>query len=365
MPLTALAKPRLSREFKQLIAPTLDDDNDESNELSRHEILYYNAFTEDLFYWDNDLESDVEPKLKIQPNSFTDWILRDRGQDRNIINNFQRYADTKLTPTFNEETIQTTQNGNRVNVSTFPDVSFSYDLGTERIENVKISKGEESNFVWSFFYSLLQEVIASKLDGEDDEFERLKYVFIDDPVSSLDESHLIELAVNLAGLIKSYDYEDIDLKFILTTHNPLFHNVLCSELNRPSCYLLTKPESGFYELVEKKSATSKSFSYHHYLKETIANAISNDQVQKFHFNMLRNLYEKTAHFLGYVKWTDLLMTAPEDRIEYFKKLTHHFSHRDLSYEEIAEPTLEQKRDIEILLNNLVDNYGYSQQDTQR
>jgi wobble nucleotide-excising tRNase len=32
---------------------------------------------------------------------------------------------------------------------------------------------------------------------------KLEYVFIDDPVSSLDENHLIELAVNLAGLIKS------------------------------------------------------------------------------------------------------------------------------------------------------------------
>ena len=25
-----------------------------------HKILYYNAFTEDLFYWDNDLELDAE-----------------------------------------------------------------------------------------------------------------------------------------------------------------------------------------------------------------------------------------------------------------------------------------------------------------
>lgn len=51
-------KTRLSREFKQLIAPKDDGDGDQV-ELSRNKILYYNAFTEDLFYWDNDLEEDA------------------------------------------------------------------------------------------------------------------------------------------------------------------------------------------------------------------------------------------------------------------------------------------------------------------
>ena len=38
-------------------------------------ILYYNAFTEDLFYWDNDLLNDEDRKLKIQPNAYTDFVL--------------------------------------------------------------------------------------------------------------------------------------------------------------------------------------------------------------------------------------------------------------------------------------------------
>ncbi|MBD1577716.1 anticodon nuclease [Vibrio sp. S11_S32] len=85
-------KTRLSREFKEIIAPK-DDGQDalidaEQAPLSRHKILYYNAFTEDLFYWDNDLDADAEPKLKIQPNTFTDWILQDQGQDMNVISTF-------------------------------------------------------------------------------------------------------------------------------------------------------------------------------------------------------------------------------------------------------------------------------------
>src|SRR5689334_6483696 len=77
-------KTRLSREFKRLVASKIDDNEAaEQGELSRTNILYYNAFTEDLFYWDNDLEADAEPKLRVQPNTFTDWVLKDQGQDRN------------------------------------------------------------------------------------------------------------------------------------------------------------------------------------------------------------------------------------------------------------------------------------------
>lgn len=62
-------KTRLSREFKQVIAPTLegdDHDDGETTEPSASNVLYYNAFTEDLFYWDNDLINNAQPKLKIR-----------------------------------------------------------------------------------------------------------------------------------------------------------------------------------------------------------------------------------------------------------------------------------------------------------
>ncbi|KIO47729.1 anticodon nuclease, partial [Nitrosospira sp. NpAV] len=47
-------KTRLSREFKRIIARNANgaEDGDEADQpgLSRNRILYYNAFTEDLFY---------------------------------------------------------------------------------------------------------------------------------------------------------------------------------------------------------------------------------------------------------------------------------------------------------------------------
>ncbi|WP_017426210.1 AAA family ATPase [Paenibacillus sp. ICGEB2008] len=188
-----------------------------------------------MFYWDNDLENDAEPKLKIHPNSFTRWIFEEQGQDRNIISNFQHYTDEKLTPHFNEEYSIKDKNGNNVTVGAFSEITFSYERGNdERSNNIKISKGEESNFVWCVFYSLLEQVIdvlnvAEPSERETNQFDQLEYVFIDDPVSSLDDNRLIELAVNLAHLIKS---SQSYLKFIITTHNPLFYNVLHNEFKK-------------------------------------------------------------------------------------------------------------------------------------
>jgi len=347
-------KTRLSGEFKNLIAPkTNGDEEGDHLESARTKILYYNAFTEDLFSWDNDLKLDAAPKLKIQPNSFTQWVLKDQGQDQNMITTFQRYTDEKLTPRFNEN---------------FSEVSFSFQRGNEAPEeNIKISKGEESNFIWSLFYSLIEQVVgvlnvAEPGERETDQFDQLKYIFIDDPVSSLDENHLIELAVNLAGLIKSSDFTNGQgVRFIISTHNPLFYNVLFNELGKKGCYMLVKHEAGTFELNEKYGDSNKSFSYHLYLKQTIEQAIENNEIQRYHFMLLRNLYEKTANFLGYPKWSDLL---PGDQQAYLNRIIQFTSHRTLSSEEIAEPTEPEKQIVKFLLGNLVDNYGFWKQGEQ-
>ena len=345
-------KTRLSREFKQLVAPKGFGEGDEEKS-SRNKFLYYNAFTEDLFYWDNDLEEDAAPKLKIQPNTYTDWLLtllKDLGQDGNIVKYFQHFANDKLTPHFSED---------------FTEITFTLERGDDKgTEPLKISKGEESNFIWSVFYTLLDQVIevlnvAEPSDRETDQFDQLEYIFIDDPVSSLDDNHLIELAVNLAGLIKS---SQSNLKFIVTTHSPLFYNVLYNELNSKACYLLERFEDGTFELLDKYGDSNKSFSYHLYLKQTLENAIAENKVQKYHFTLLRNLYEKTASFLGYPKWSELL---PDDKQAYLNRIIQFTSHSTLSNQVVAEPSGPEKNTVALLLNHLVSNYGYWQQEEEQ
>ncbi|MCA4964552.1 MULTISPECIES: AAA family ATPase [Pseudomonas] len=360
-------KTRLSREFKKLIAPKADANEDvdtlDQPGLSRNKILYYSAFTEDLFYWDNDLADDAEPKLKIQPNTFTDWVLMDQGKDQNIITTFQRYTNDKLTPRFNAERKEQDKDGNEFTVRAFSEVTFSMERGdTTNSGNLKISKGEESNFIWSIFYTLLEQVIdvlnvAEPADRETDEFNQLEYVFIDDPVSSLDENHLIQLAVNLGQLINS---SESSVKFIVSTHNALFYNVLYNEVGAKSGYILSVLDDGTFVHEEKKGDSNKSFSYHLHIKTLIEQAVATNSVERYHFALLRNLYEKTANFLGYQRWSELL---PEDKKAYAARVMNFYPHNTLSNEEIAEPTSPEKEMVSLLLARL-NTYGYLQQNKE-
>ena len=345
-----VGKTRLSRIFKDLVSSKQEDD-----EKTRSKIIYYNAFTEDLFYWDNDLEEDTNRKIKIRPNGFTRWILEDEGQGGNIITNFQRYTNDKLTPIFNSEYTVKGEDGKDIKIPAYSEITFSIERGNdETINNIKISKGEESCLIWCIFYSLLKEVIETLNIPEVEErsvdgFNELEYVFIDDPVSSLDENHLIELAVNIAELVRA---SKSGLKFIITTHNPLFYNVLYNELNSKATYMLRKNEDGTFELEKKDGDSNKSFSYHLFLKQTIEKAIQTKCIQKYHFILLRNLYEKTASFLGYPQWSDLL---PDDKLTYYNRIIQFTSHSTLSNEAIAEPTDPEKKTLELLFNHLVGN----------
>lgn len=96
--------------------------------------------------------------------------------------------------------------------------------------------------------------VADPIERETNIFDKLEYVFIDDPVTSLDENHLIELAVDLAETIRN---SESHLKFIITTHNIVFYNVLCNEL-KAAIYLLSKNEDGTYDLEEKKEIQIKA-----------------------------------------------------------------------------------------------------------
>jgi wobble nucleotide-excising tRNase len=370
-------KTRLSLAFKRLIAPTgdSDDDADVANapEPTRNKILYYNAFTEDLFYWDNDLDLGAEPKLKIQPNTFTDWVLLDQGQDLNIITTFQRYTNDKLTPRFNAERRERDRDDETKEVITkaFSEVTFSMERGDETdTGNLKISKGEESNFIWSIFYTLLDQVISvlnvpEPADRETNEFDQLEFVFVDDPVSSLDENHLIQLAVDLAQVIKS---SESSLKFVITTHNPLFYNVLHNELSSDDGsykksqfrrYRMVQLDDGSFELRDQPN--DSPFSYHLYLKTELEKAIESGQVRKFHFNFLRNILEKTSTFLGYKRWGDLLPRSEDGRTNpYEARIINIASHSKHAGEEVAELTEDDKRVLKFLVNEFNKTYRFRQ-----
>ena len=356
-------KTRLSREFKELAAEEIDVNGEdlESSDLARKNVLYYNAFTEDLFFWDNDLNGDEDRKLRIHPNAFTKWVLEEQGQGPTIIDYFQKLTNSNVEPQFSAD---------------FSEIYFT-KRGDAEHARIKISRGEESNLIWCVFYSLLELIVeelgtaAEKRSTAD--FNQLKYVFIDDPVSSLDDNHLIELAVDIAKLVKS---SSAGLKFIITTHNPLFYNILSNEFNNKLAkdpdaeniewlykpanakkFRLDKKADGTFELalLDRKVP----FSYHLHLLSEIRSAISNGQLRKYHFSFLRNIFEKTATFLGHDHWESLLPKAADGNPDpFFNRVLNLSSHSAHAAEEAGEVEARDKNKLEELVGFLSSKYGF-------
>lgn len=349
-------KTRLSIEIKRFFVDSIEEDDF----LTRQKFIYYNAFTEDLFYWDNDLLNNQRPILRIQENSFTDWILVEQGQDKNIISHFQRYTNSKLMPRFNEEYF-IDPNDPTSKVKSNSEVMFSFKRGNDEkdnFESIKISKGEESCFIWCIFYSLLYLIIDTlntpdESNRDTDQFNKLEYIFIDDPVSSLDENYLIEIAVDIVQLIKS---NQSSLKFIITTHNPLFYNILFNELKNAEKYILNKNEDGEYTLLKQKN--DSPFAYHIHLKHEIELALDQDRLRKYHFNYLRNILEKTATYLGYDKWGDLLPKDPDGSNLTETRIINICSHSSCSTEESVNLTPQHKAIMINLLSILNETYKF-------
>ena len=319
-------KTRLSNEFKKLVQSSTSIDEN-------RKIIYYNSYTEDIFYWDNKITT---PTLNIYKNKFIDWINNILYEDEKeeIILNFQRYINNnKLTPKFDED---------------FSKVIFYYASGDNRAEEkIKISKGEESNFIWSIFYTILDKVKIS-YEESDDRFKSIKYIFIDDPVSSLDENHLIELAMDLAKIIKIIKSK---VRVIISTHNPLFYNVLHNEFKKDNYkkYYLEKYENEEYDLI--KQDNDHPFAYHIFLRKEIQKAIVNGDLQKYHFNFLRNLLEKTSTYLGYKGWKELLEAINNKTGNDFKpRLIDLNSHSAHSSEEISNLSDSDKNEVKKLMS---------------
>ena len=87
-------KTRLSMVFKE--AGKTDDGAD---------TLYFNAFTEDLFNWDNDLDNDTQRVLKINKDSRFFEGLQELEMENRIRPLLQRYADFDFVINYDDWTI--------------------------------------------------------------------------------------------------------------------------------------------------------------------------------------------------------------------------------------------------------------------
>lgn len=217
-------------------------------------------------------------------------------------------------------------------------------------ENIKISRGEEHIFIWCFFLAILQ-ISLDKEEGSP--YEWVKYVYIDDPISSLDDNYAVSVAHNLATLLKSYNGP---IQFIISTHHGLFFNVLCNELDNAPRYLLSKNTSNEYYFIQLKGDTASL--YHvamlKMLKDTLDN---NEPLYPYHFNVLRNIMEKTANFHGLAGFKKCMELEDAG---FYERLIPVLNHGGYSVFEPKEMLPENKEYFKEILKKLLDTYPFHQ-----
>lgn len=326
-------KTRLSVAFKDYCKPG-----------EARDTLYFNAFTEDLFHWDNDLQNDRERVLKINRDSRFFAGLGELEMDNRIRPLLNRYADFDFR-------IDTTE----WEVSFAREIRRQKDDGsfeTVREENIKVSRGEENIFIWCFFLA----IVELAMDLEIEAYRWVKYVYIDDPISSLDENNAVMVAHHLAQMLAASPQQ---VKAVVSTHHVLFFNVLCNELKKSRKYFLTRDASGGFLLSETDSTP---FLYHLSSLVDLHQAMQSGALYTHHFNMLRRVMEQTACFFGYAKWEECIKPAPEaddPNQTGYKRVIDLMSHGDYSLYEPREMLPENKAHLSRALRQFIGTHPFS------
>lgn len=305
--------------------------------------LYFNAFTEDLFSWDNDLANDRERVLKINRASAFFAGLGELEMDNRIRPLLSRYADfdfridtTEWEVSFSREV--TTGEGETVTTTT--------------VDDIKVSRGEENIFIWCFFLAVVQ--LAMDDDGTGP-YRWVRYIYIDDPISSLDEHNAIAVANHLAQLLRK---EESRLKTVVSTHHTLFFNVLCNELKNARRYFLSRAETADSYLMQETGDTP--FFHHVAVLADLHAAEQSGRLFTHHFNMLRAVLEKTASFHGHPNFSACIKQDKDDEDGVLHtRLINILSHGNYSLYEPQEMLEENKRYFRKILRGFIERYPFN------
>ena len=254
-----------------------------------HTGVYYNAYSEDLFVWDNDEENDgAGVRLSVLPSSlsrFHTLLTEDNIRDKLGAYKPKFGFALNLHEDDPEKGIES--------ISFFipnqnPDLSQ---------QPIKVSRGEERIFVWCFFLALFE------VEGWAD--KQSSHFFIDDPVSSLDDHNIFVTAATLFDLIESQFGK---CKIIVTTHHIGLFSILSDWLTKgEKSDRFKKNKKPLYKLyilslksgeLELESCRNDVFLYHLRVLQVLSAAHEAKDVRAYHFALLRQVLENVASFLG-------------------------------------------------------------------
>lgn len=334
-----VGKTRLSMEFKDLgkIAEQAD------TLYFNADTLYFNAFTEDLFSWDNDLEGDLVRVLKMNLKSKFFNGVKEYALEDKIRRFWNRFSDIDFRINYDKGSI-----------------SFSRDMPPKEeegsnqgtIDNIKISRGEETIFIWCFFLAIVQLV----LDG-DEGYSWVKYIYIDDPISSLDDNNAVAVAVLLAEI-----FRDESVKVVISTHHSLFYNALWNVFKNS----LKKNLGTLY--LKKDGEECYSISYtsdtprflHVAMLEELWKRSESGKLYTYHFAMLRNVLERAASFHGYSNIEECFKNEDiSNESNLYNRMINILTHGNYSLYEPIEMLDDNKELFKQILTAFTKNYKFN------
>lgn len=327
-------KTRLSVEYKNITKQKND---------GNHAGVYYNAYSEDLFIWDNDPENSGSPiKLNIIPSSLNQYHSSlDEDKLREKLSTYKPKFDFKFT--FFKDTAQGIES-----ISFYPTTE-----NKEETTTIKISRGEEQIFIWCLFLTLF--------DIQGWTGEQNSHFFIDDPVSSLDDHNIFVTASTLMDLIDEHCEQR---KIIITTHHVGFFSILSDWLAKgekassykklTQMFILKNTASELLLLNCKKDV----FLYHLELLQLLQHAVNDKKLYAYHFAILRQVLENISSFLGVGRISYVLEQIGIDDTDEVARIVNTLSHKTVFRYEAKEMVPDNEELFLALFNKLQNKYNF-------
>lgn len=329
----ATGKTRLSTAYKEIAR---DEDT------RKQTGVYYNAYSEDLFVWNNDIER-AEANIRLE-------VIKSN------LNDLHSYIDeTKVreklgpyNPKFDFEFHSYKDNpADGIEYITF------HLKDDENAKDIKISRGEERIFIWCFFLALFDS------DGWDD--NQNEYFFIDDPVSSLDDNNLFITIFTLLELIEKHFSHR---KIIITTHHIGFATVISDYLKKGEkadkykkkySIKLLECKDGNYSLVNPENDV---LLYHLRLLQIVDIAIKEDKLDLYHMAMIRQLLENISSFLGTGQLKYSLKVIGFEDTDRIATITNALTHQKVYYPQSTVMVEDNKAIIREVFEKLMRTFQF-------
>lgn len=329
----ATGKTRLSTAYKEIAR---DEDT------RKQTGVYYNAYSEDLFVWNNDIErAEANIRLEVIKSNLND--LHSYIDEAKVREKLGPYN-----PKFDFEFHSYKDNpADGIEYITF------HLKDDENAKDIKISRGEERIFIWCFFLALFDS------DGWDD--NQNEYFFIDDPVSSLDDHNLFITIFTLLELIEKHFSHR---KIIITTHHIGFATVISDYLKKGekadkykkkfSIKLLECKDENF-SLVNPENDV---LLYHLRLLQIVDIAIKEDKLDLYHMAMIRQLLENISSFLGTGQLKYSLKVIGFEDTDRIATITNALTHQKVYYPQSTVMVEDNKAIIREVFEKLMRTFQF-------